>query len=179
MSFAWTQEAESALRGMCADGLAYSTISNEISAQFKAFVSRNACIGKAKRLGISETKPAATVRQPGVRRARSGSERKRRQAKPRSNGFVFGPGNGVPRDPGITDLPPDASVFSVTIEALTESQCRWPLGEPSAKMLYCGAPAETVPGRGPDGEPRTLPYCTRHCRIAYVRPGAPACGASP
>jgi GcrA cell cycle regulator len=44
-----------------------------------------------------------------------------------------------------------------TILELTESTCRWPIGDPSAAdFFFCGG--KTVEG---------LPYCGYHSRIAY------------
>jgi GcrA cell cycle regulator len=40
---------------------------------------------------------------------------------------------------------------------LSESMCRWPLGDPTtAEFRFCGAHAITG-----------LPYCTHHARVAY------------
>jgi hypothetical protein len=58
----------------------------------------------------------------------------------------------------ITDLAPDTSVFAVPIQNLRSSMCRYPLGMPSADMLYCGAASHG-------------PWCPRHRRIVYTRPG--------
>lgn len=58
--------------------------------------------------------------------------------------------------PEAPDLPPDQSPCAVTILDLNTHTCRWPIGEPSHVMSYCGA--EPFPG---------VPYCSRHACLAY------------
>lgn len=159
MSFSWTPSAEATLRMLCADGMPYSQIAETITLMFTQPVTRNACIGKATRMGISDTKPSVRTRTAREPRAR------RKLGRRRGLPFVFGPSTGIPCDPGPTDLAPDHSECAVGIMHLRENMCRWPLGEPSAGMLYCGAVVEEMVCHG--GELRLLSYCPRHARLAY------------
>jgi GcrA cell cycle regulator len=60
----------------------------------------------------------------------------------------------IPRPVVVCDEPrPDGSV---TILELRRHHCRWPMGEPSFEMRYCGAQAM-----------EDRPYCAAHHRIAY------------
>ncbi len=123
-------------------------------------MTRNAVLGKRKRLGLPErgagTRPPATgdsLRPSKASHARRGDTL--REANIRREKPWRGP---LPLADAATDLPPDQSDCAVTILELTESSCRWPLGQPSALMSYCGAPQE--PG---------LSYCPRHCALALRR----------
>lgn len=143
----WSDERIELLKKFWADGLSASQIAGQIPG-----ASRNAIIGKVHRLGLARrhsTAPSVTMRV-----------RKPRQA----NGHHHvGAVHKIARkrfdhvDPAeqITDLPSDQSDCAV---AFMEAglNCRWPLGEPTHDMMVCGA----KPYEG-------LPYCARHCRLAY------------
>lgn len=55
------------------------------------------------------------------------------------------------------DLPLEQSSYAVLLIETQSHHCRYPLGEPSAAMLVCGA---TITAGS---------YCARHSRIAYMR----------
>jgi len=94
---------------------------------------------------------------------------------PKSKKYVIGKGPGsaegppmdvdiVPeRDPGVIPLGQRCTILE-----LTESKCKWPIGDPSSPdFFFCG-------GRSIEG----LPYCGYHARIAY-QPGATRRGRTP
>lgn len=56
------------------------------------------------------------------------------------------------------ELPADESQFAVTFFKANETQCRWPLGDPSNldTFRFCGAPKFL----------KGCPYCSRHSKIA-------------
>ena len=63
----WAPEQSKLLRELVARGLSYAEIANAINAKFRTCYSRNAAIGRAKRMGITESdraKPQPLPRQP-------------------------------------------------------------------------------------------------------------------
>lgn len=154
MSFDWTDAAIAELRRLRAEGLSFSICADALGRQFGVAVSRNACIGKAGRLGVPGNK------RP-VARPRAAAKRK----VPTVRNFLrslpvksAAPIETVSAE--ATELPPDQSPFAVRLLELNEGHCRWPLGDPrEADFMFCGAaPIEC------------RPYCLRHCRLAYAPP---------
>lgn len=132
----WTHERSSALERMKADGFTFSMIAAELGG-----VTRNACIGKAHRMGLlgkPPGRPKQTMRKTPKRVAPVDRLK------------------SLNLEPEITDLPPDQPPDACTLAALTDETCRWPLGTPAHDMLYCGSPHHAP-----------FPYCTRHAQIAY------------
>jgi len=113
--------------------------------------SRNAVIGKAARLGLSE-KRAPPATNPDRR------QRNNRPAK-RANGLKViafvrydKPMMGNERAPVFAN--------PKRFMDLREGDCRWPGdGKPGPDMMFCAAPA--MPGYS---------YCGPHCRIAHAKP---------
>ncbi len=54
----WAPEHSAALREYLAQGMAYSEIARAINAKFNTAYSRNATIGRARRMGIGGARPA-------------------------------------------------------------------------------------------------------------------------
>lgn len=140
----WSEERVTLLRKLWAEGLSASQIAKQLGG-----VTRNAVIGKVHRLGLAGR---ATPSRPAKRPVRA--------ARPR----VLGPTAPRLRLPShmpyvvIPELEPlrfaDGKVASVL--TLTESMCRYPLGDPTdAAFAFCGRAA-------PSG-----PYCCDHARLAY------------
>jgi GcrA cell cycle regulator len=135
-------------------------------------VSKSAIIGKWFRLGFSLPKGVFTkmhnaALKPRQRRVRdkdkTGPTPKVRLydgwKKPRQSPTTAPPLAGPML---ATELPTEpATSLAVTIMGLTDLTCRWPLGEPSPTMLYCGAATDD----------EKLPYCPFHSQLAY-RPRA-------
>lgn len=151
MSF-WTDESVAELKRLHRLNYSFSQIAAGLQ-QFGA-ASRNACIGKVSRLGLDRRiqgrAPGIPVR--GTKRRPLTSIALKPKPQPRKHG-VYEP----IAEPAITDLPPDTSDCAVMLIDARDEQCRWPLGEPSAFMLVCGAPCEGT-------------YCARHSSIAYTEP---------
>jgi GcrA cell cycle regulator len=146
----WTDERVELLKKLWSEGHSASWIAGELGS-----VTRNAVIGKVHRLGLSGRAPSTNAGAP-------------RQRKPRAPGQVL---RGAVR--GNTALAPDYEIKAEaepqvvdnvipltqrrTILELTESTCRWPVGDPgSGDFFFCGGNA--VGG---------LPYCPCHARLAY------------
>lgn len=131
----WTKPRVEMLKAMWADGLSGALIAHEFGLQ-GVVISRNAVVGKAVRLGLAreQRSPLQSIRRHpgGVNRIFE------RKTKP------------------LPELTPALSANPVTLMGLESRHCRWPLGEPSHDMLYCGDTAEL-----------DQPYCSTHCRLAY------------
>lgn len=163
---AWTGERIDRLRSLFAEKLSFSQIAAALGG-----VSRNAVIGKAHRLGLF----GAYIRP---KRVNDPIQPKPQRTAPIDHGRVKRlVGEHVQVRPGqnssrrkevqviapaeIRDLPPDTSEFACTIHELgsvvERDRCRWPLGDPSADMHYCGAPSVGS-------------WCARHRAIVSGKP---------
>lgn len=158
---AWSTEDLAALRKHVAEGLSFSTIGTILGR------SRNACIGKARREGISGFKQnrasKAGFRAPGPRRpVQKQAKPSRLPAPPRP---VLAPKAPInPAMPVVEALPlpkpnealPESRLLK--IEQLQSGVCKWPIGDPhDPGFRYCGADCD--PARS---------YCQPHRRLAYT-----------
>ncbi len=58
-----------------------------------------------------------------------------------------------------TDLPPEPTRPTVSLHNLQRDHCRWPIGDPASPDFgFCGDAIRD----------ESVPYCTHHCRIAYI-----------
>ena len=154
----WTDERVARLKELNARGESGSYIAAALGG-----TTRNAVIGKLHRLGVTKLKGGqAVARQP--RTPRTHRLPPKRTYRPASDG----PENydEIDADPfsactELTDLVIDESdppfEQRVTLPALKDTSCRWPLGTPKEHdFRFCGR--------------KTLgkfPYCPHHCRLAY------------
>lgn len=123
---AWNEERVDLLKKLWSEGLSCSVMAMRLGG-----VTRNAVIGKVHRLGLSGR--VTTQRMKYRKRARA--------KKIRTDGRVFAP--TFAREP----LPPEPSrpkkLF--TLDSLTDSQCRFPYGDPkTVEFGFCGC--EKMPG---------------------------------
>ncbi len=156
----WTDERVELLKKLWSEGLSASQIAGRIGS-----VTRNAVIGKVHRLGLSGR--ATTSRMKSHRpRSRMANTAKRPATKPR----FAQPGNPAVRalymDVEVYVPPVEELVIPLaerkTIQTLTESSCRWPIGDPqAADFHFCGKTKLAV-----------LPYCEFHARRAF-QPAVP------
>jgi GcrA cell cycle regulator len=151
----WTEERVELLKKLWADGLSASRIAAELGG-----VSRNSVIGKVHRLGLSGRAKSASASAPRQRKPRT-HQHMMRLARPGVRGNTA----LAPMQVIETDLAPEPEVVEniipmgqrCSILQLSESTCRWPIGDPSsADFFFCG-------GKSIEG----LPYCGYHSRIAY------------
>ncbi|MDR1828462.1 MAG: GcrA cell cycle regulator [Methylobacteriaceae bacterium] len=151
----WTEERIELLTRLWAEGLSASRIANEIGDG----VTRNAVIGKVHRMGLAgraKKKGSSTPRPrrksaDGSRRSPKTSFREHNETTRSSDRSPW----SRPYDSYAAATMPECT--RVTILELTDSMCRWPLGDPlTPEFRYCG-------GDAVDG----LPYCPYHCSIAY------------
>lgn len=158
----WTDERVELLKKLWSEGLSASQIASELGE-----VTRNAVIGKVHRLGLSGRTKAAT---PAPARPRTEAKRPDRPeaARPQRPATIGNTALAQELDEAPEEAPAPAPAPAVqdnvvpmgqrcTIMNLTESTCRWPLGEPGTESFhFCGGKAN--PG---------MPYCQTHARIAY------------
>lgn len=154
----WNDERVDLLKKLWSEGLSASQIANRLGG-----VTRNAVIGKVHRLGLSGR--ATTSRVKSIRprkRVASGAAARPARANLFSNGnaplkTAFGPEyNADTAMNPVNELviPLDERV---SITALKECMCRWPIGDPQHEDFhFCGR--DKVPG---------MPYCEFHAQIAY------------
>ncbi len=160
----WTDERVELLKKYWGEGLSASQIAGRLGG-----VTRNAVIGKVHRLGLSGR---ATTTRLKSSRPRTRAATAKRTAKPR----FAKPGN-----PALQSLYQDAEPYTApideidiplaerkTLQDLTESNCRWPIGDPQMPDFhFCNR--NKVPG---------LPYCEHHSRRAFQPPQARRRGRS-
>jgi GcrA cell cycle regulator len=171
----WTEEHSKALRELLESGMSYSRTADAINAKFKTAYSRNAMIGRAKRMGLAGPdrpknwpKPILSAEAPRLhkRRERLASESRRPMSVFESMGPVkFRCVQIDPRHLPLVDLEP--------------GDCRYPYGgdEEGEAITFCGHPrrrgasycaAHFYLTRGPDAAPErpggtvSLSWCRRH-----------------
>ena len=165
----WTEERIEELVCLAAHGLSAGIIAKE----FKT--TRNVIIGKLHRLGVYKGRANPTGEKRIVRETRDSSkarkivkarkEQERKIANTATSTWgrraviarAIALGELEPYE--VTDLPPEPTRPTVSLHDLQSHHCRWPIGDPASPDFgFCG---EAI-------RDESVPYCTRHCRIAYV-----------
>lgn len=154
----WTPERIENLRRLWDAGLSAGEISNK----WNGAVSRSAVLGKVHRLGIQRAPTTQHVRAKRSTKVKTAGQTTvvarelhtsvvyGRAAKPSLRTFV------VDAVTDIADTPAPAHQRK-SIETLTPTCCRWPVGEPGTPDFhFCGG------GRLPG-----LSYCLAHAQRAY------------
>lgn len=120
---AWPQDHIDELKKLVGEGLSFAQSSAAINAKFGTSYSRNACIGKSVRLGLSAGK---TVKRDAV------EHRIAVRAMPRKRVTQL-PLRPRPR----RNLTPDAVVpLHLNLLGLGREQCHWPYGD--GPFTFCG-----------------------------------------
>ena len=155
----WTDERVELLKKLWQDGLSASQIAGELGG-----VTRNAVIGKVHRLGLSgRGQPTSTIkrqRRPRKPATGGGARRQRRTVAIGNTAlkadYELQPYHDIaPREDIVVPI-----AKRLSIERLTESTCKWPIGDPTEEDFhFCGHDSA-------DG----VPYCEYHSRIAYQVP---------
>jgi hypothetical protein len=164
---AWTDKEIDTLRTMLAQGETYAMVQRFIPNK-----TRNACIGKARRLGL-DTAPRVVVpkaepapRKPAAPKVRKAVPILPVKAKPE---YVEGPDaapspayRGSP--PILTNMPPiepEPAGPGILLQDLESHHCRWPVNDGNP-FRFCGQ--RKAPG--------LLSYCSAHLKMHYRHPNA-------
>lgn len=136
----WTDEQVEELKRLWDKGLTTGEIGKVLG------VSKNAVVGKAHRLGLNG-------RPSPIRRGEDetvATTEKTDTTKKKKNASVKAP---------IAKKAPEKEKEKLfTVNDLTSTSCRWPIGDPKDENFhFCGK--ETLPDK---------PYCAEHAAIAYV-----------
>lgn len=140
----WDRPRMEKLETLYRDGLSFSLIAADIG------VTRNAAIGKARRMQLPKRVEVITC-LPGRARATTGPPRRRREAA----SIKTAPVREVKRSAVIPDRD-----YSCTIYDLVDRSCRYPLWPPHAQhhqRFYCGVPDASLSVG--------VPYCLRHALL--------------
>jgi GcrA cell cycle regulator len=151
---AWTDEQYEKAKKLAEEGLSASEIGIHLGK------TRNAVLGKLHRNGIEKR-----VRKESRKDTKRGRRPKRQFVLFHQMGLID-KNSQVRRahlvQDGYVPKPEDPAPEHQrkTVETLEENSCRWPIGDPlKPEFHFCGA--DRVEG---------LPYCSRHCAVAYVTP---------
>jgi len=121
----WDEYRMARLRALHADDkLSFDVIAEELSVEFRTEVSKNACIGKARRMGLPQR------RRKSIPRAT------------RKRALELRPPEAVPcvlPRWKVMEVPRPAPGERITLFQLTDNKCHWPHGD-RVPYLFCGAP---------------------------------------
>ena len=142
----WGEKDCARLAALVATGISYTLIGR------KMHITKNAAIGKARRLNLQKSPaPSTPIKyKKSVYTPKPPKPAKRKIIQTKA----------IPPTP----LPVPVSVPEmrlVTMMQLTSQHCRYPIDTPT-EMLFCG--------RIPDGQP---PYCKAHAKLCYMPPREP------
>ena len=136
----WTDDRIEILKQIYLSG-SRAWVTHQINQQTGSKFSRNAIIGKIGRLGLAIKKPAIPIQKHKTNGVANINFRKRLRAP------------AVPlsvQEP----LPSPLPFLSISLMDLTDSDCRYPQGDP---VFYCGQP-----------KLKASSYCTFHHRVCYT-----------
>ncbi len=150
----WTDERVELLRKLWQDGLSASQIAAELGG-----VTRNAVIGKVHRLGLSgRGQPTSSIKRQ--RRTHASGPRRTRTMTVGNLALkqdVDALPDAIPhlRRNVVVPIPKRLSILQ-----LSESTCKWPLGDPGQEDFhFCGHDSL-----------ESGPYCEYHAGVAYQAP---------
>jgi len=126
----------------------FKAIAEQLSREFGVMITKNACIGKARRLGLEQRAKGTPAPKP---------RKKRPLTTPH---LVPSPEVVPPVLPGWTVEPPvlPAASGRIAIYQLRRGVCHFPFGN-RPPYAYCGGTTAT----------RTSPWCPHHERVVYPR----------
>lgn len=110
-------------------GFSFSVIASRLNAEFNELISRNACIGRAHRMGLTRDGRPPAPRKPRNRRRPDMQHKRIFLERPRRN-FKCDPVK-------LSEVNANARHLSIT--ELEHGQCRYPFGD--GLITFCGLPA--------------------------------------
>ncbi len=156
---AWTDERVELLKTLWAEGLSASQIANRLGG-----VTRNAVIGKVHRLGLSGRTTTSRAKAPRTRRRPAHTQTRAARPQLRTHGNaalkpVYDP--NAEEEFEVVPSPVRELVIPVeqraSILTLTETRCRWPIGDPGDEEFhFCGRDCDVSDS-----------YCEYHAQVAY------------
>jgi GcrA cell cycle regulator len=150
----WTDARVEQLRRLHAEGLAFSLIGQQLG------ITRNACIGKAQRLGLDarphfnnapvrKLDPEEQARRAILRTQRRNAAQRRRWARAKE-------GISLPPEPLPEPAPIPLECRPCSLLELNSDTCRFPIGDPGEPDFhFCGA------------QPQVGPYCAYHDKLTH------------
>jgi GcrA cell cycle regulator len=154
MQMNWAPEHSDALRDHLAKGMSYSQIAAAINAKFKTAYSRNAALGRAKRMGLSGPEPAKESRHC-PERPRKAPWLSRRGERKQSE-FIW-PMPVFERTETARLRCVEIVPRHLSLIDLERGDCRYPYGgdEEGEAITFCGHPRR-----------RGSSYCAPHFHLA-------------
>lgn len=149
----WTDKLIARFRALHAGGKrSFKMIAEKLSSEFHVKLTKNACIGKGRRLGL-EQRPRSTA-TPGPRKHKT-PRRNRTQTPPELTVEIAQ--ETVPVIPSWLVEPPaeTAGANRLTIYGLKSGVCHYPFGD-RPPYAYCGNTTR-----------RGLSWCPHHERVVY------------
>jgi GcrA cell cycle regulator len=137
----WTPRIDARLRELHATTMTFLEIATKMNAEFGFALTRNACIGRSRRIGLT-LRAIAPVR-------------KKQKVTPKARPYRK---KIKPVAPPIVPEPPAFVPGRLTMLQLNHTTCRWPSGV-KPPYTYCGEPIHD-----------DRPFCLEHCRLAYQKP---------
>ena len=136
----WTDDRVALLKKLWGEGKTAAEIAGELGG-----VTRNAVIGKAHRLKLSNRVSPIQQNKKQIPANKSVPEKKIETSKV------------VATNVSLSPAASDKGRKTVPLMALKPDMCRWPIGDPQEETFgFCGD--HIIPG---------LPYCTDHAKMAY------------
>jgi GcrA cell cycle regulator len=139
MQFSWAEEHSRALREFLEGGLSYSEIAEALNARFNTAYTRNAAIGRARRMGLSGDERASRASQPKPKPQPSAAQLK----KFRERFFAQVRGPKIPRRAAMPKLRCVEIVpRQLSLVELEDGDCRYPYGgdREGEPITFCGHP---------------------------------------
>ncbi len=151
MQINWPDEHSEALREYFAKGMSYGEIAGAINSRFGTVYSRNAALGRAKRLGLCDSSRRRQNPPPKAKRPRPRNLRERSASEPMRPRPIFKDAE----KPKLRCVEIDPRHLSLV--ELERGDCRYPYGgdEEGEAVTFCGHPRRNGSS-----------YCTPHFHLA-------------
>jgi GcrA cell cycle regulator len=152
----WSHDHSEALRQYLVEGMSYSAIAAAINAKYKTSYSRNATIGRAKRMGLSGPKWPKNLSTRRPRRSRREKATGLHQARERHVPDYFMRIPVFERTKALKLRCVEIVPRHLSLLDLEDGDCRYPYGgdEDGEAITFCGHPRQDESS-----------YCTAHFHL--------------